>query len=1179
MADRQLKIVVRTEIKKGFGELSKQIEGLSKQLNKLSGLSTSINRLADSFDKVGSGANVARKATTALNKETNSAIRIVNQYASAQDKATAKAVTLNNAVKAGTLQKTAALKAEIAILNDLIKKTGDLSVLESRRDAKGRFGYGGFSAGAVNAIKAQYAAERKAVTDGGISIVTEINNQNAKIRAAMSNLTAPGTRGLTGSARASTQSMYDNLFGAIPPTTPNNTRGYYQRGVFVQGRPPRGSGGGRGGGGGGIPSQPNLGPSHSSITSVHRLMDAYTKLGHIMFQLQMTTYTVFALSGVSLIIKQADAFIDLRNEIARTSDSLADLKPAMKDVFSIATSTFSDANSVGKIYSTINRYSQDLGLNRQQVANITRGVSGAFAASPGTADAKAAAQYQFMQAFQSGRLGGDELRSILEQAPYVGDVLAKGLARVRGQTGAVNLRDKNNPPTPSEIAQVFGDPQVIKEIMDTLANRSRTFADVVQVAKIRLLEYTGNLESGTLMFSQFNNSLAQFIAGDSFPKFISALGDAAVSASALAAVLGTRGLISAVAGSSFGRGVKGAAGGVANFATALPIYLSSNNTRKAGGMGPMIMGDLAAGASALLAPLSKLGFWFKLIGGTIGVVVTVLAALAGRFNFLLKKFGDGITIFDVIAGVWAKLTRWAQPLVDVMNSVFSGAIAWIDRLLMKLVNWAKSDTDVLAASKKVTVSGIQAALGPNLPTGQKSTVPPLANVGGGGLGKRRDPWKEFITDTALNIKQSKEMLGIPDAYRDIEDSVRDIQRRAADALDLLSFDELRKKFPSKAAAVDKLTNEMRNLKLTEKINAFYDGIVDQIMNLKLDIPIPGLTAYQSKLRSNQIDGILKFLDDPNIKLKKYTDEFGEQQDIIGKQSLRNRVKTLVGNGDLDQAQSLLSAYLEDDGYGLQKLIQDLNSIADTSEKIRQSWQVGIKNGLASVRDSFSNVAEEVSGILVNAVNNLQGAIVEWIQTGKLNWKDFFTSILADLTTLFVRQRLLRPLFEFVGGKEQSGGFVTNAITSSASKGGGWLSTAVSTIGNIFTSIFHSGGIAGQGGGGRSVPASIFANAPRYHTGGIAGLAPNEVPAILQRGERVLTIGEQRAMRGGGSVFSPTIAITYQAAPSGGQSAMSQEEHANLITQMVQNAVHQEIINYDIKSRRPGSAAYLANKFS
>ena len=52
----------------------------------------------------------------------------------------------------------------------------------------------------------------------------------------------------------------------------------------------------------------------------------------------------------------------------------------------------------------------------------------------------------------------------------------------------------------------------------------------------------------------------------------------------------------------------------------------------------------------------------------------------------------------------------------------------------------------------------------------------------------------------------------------------------------------------------------------------------------------------------------------------------------------------------------------------------------------------------------------------------------------------------------------------------------------------------------------AGGSAPQ----RLVPALAYAGAPRLHAGGVAGLRPDEVPAILQRGERVLSRAETRA---------------------------------------------------------------------
>ena len=57
---------------------------------------------------------------------------------------------------------------------------------------------------------------------------------------------------------------------------------------------------------------------------------------------------------------------------------------------------------------------------------------------------------------------------------------------------------------------------------------------------------------------------------------------------------------------------------------------------------------------------------------------------------------------------------------------------------------------------------------------------------------------------------------------------------------------------------------------------------------------------------------------------------------------------------------------------------------------------------------------------------------------------------------------------------------------------------------LFRSVHHAGGIVGGSAQMRAVPVMAFAGAPRMHSGGFAGLRPDEVPAILQKGERVLS---------------------------------------------------------------------------
>ena len=73
--------------------------------------------------------------------------------------------------------------------------------------------------------------------------------------------------------------------------------------------------------------------------------------------------------------------------------------------------------------------------------------------------------------------------------------------------------------------------------------------------------------------------------------------------------------------------------------------------------------------------------------------------------------------------------------------------------------------------------------------------------------------------------------------------------------------------------------------------------------------------------------------------------------------------------------------------------------------------------------------------------------------------------------------------------------------------------------------FHGGGTVGAGGTPTLVSPSVFADAPRMHGGGIAGLRSDEVPAILQRGE---VVQPKNARSGGTASGGDSYQITIQA---------------------------------------------------
>lgn len=125
------------------------------------------------------------------------------------------------------------------------------------------------------------------------------------------------------------------------------------------------------------------------------------------------------------------------------------------------------------------------------------------------------------------------------------------------------------------------------------------------------------------------------------------------------------------------------------------------------------------------------------------------------------------------------------------------------------------------------------------------------------------------------------------------------------------------------------------------------------------------------------------------------------------------------------------------------------------------------------------------------------------------------------------------LSNIAGSLSGSLGSLVSSIGSALSSlfGGGSGGGVMEGVFSFVASLFHSGGLVGAGGGMvRNVSPMLFANAPRYHNGGIAGLKPDEVPAILQKGERVLTKQQQnmpKSADGGATQSTPNVTIVQQ----------------------------------------------------
>ena len=149
-----------------------------------------------------------------------------------------------------------------------------------------------------------------------------------------------------------------------------------------------------------------------------------------------------------------------------------------------------------------------------------------------------------------------------------------------------------------------------------------------------------------------------------------------------------------------------------------------------------------------------------------------------------------------------------------------------------------------------------------------------------------------------------------------------------------------------------------------------------------------------------------------------------------------------------------------------------------TEATATGWKA-VTEALSDYAKKAKDIGADIGQALVGAFQSAENAVGEFVKTGKLDFRDLVTSLLADLSKLAARRFLLGP--------------IANA-----------LSGALGGAGGIFASIMHTGGMVGTGSPSRMVPAYAFAGAPRMHSGGMVGLRHDEVPAILQRGERVLS---------------------------------------------------------------------------
>ena len=204
----------------------------------------------------------------------------------------------------------------------------------------------------------------------------------------------------------------------------------------------------------------------------------------------------------------------------------------------------------------------------------------------------------------------------------------------------------------------------------------------------------------------------------------------------------------------------------------------------------------------------------------------------------------------------------------------------------------------------------------------------------------------------------------------------------------------------------------------------------------------------------------------------------------------------------------------------------------TPENIAQIQREAEALGQAAGRADMlrSNYEGLVRGPLQTFTSSLMQGASAWDAFGKAA-QSALNSITSKLTDM-IAQNLWQAAF---GGSNSGGGGLGSIFGSmfggpSAVNANGSIAGAIgpTSVGGL-PLVAHTGGIIGSDSlSGRYVHPSYFDDAPRFHTGGIAG---DEVPIIARRGEGVFTPGQMAAM-GGGAAPQITVNLIEDSSRAG-----------------------------------------------
>ena len=204
-------------------------------------------------------------------------------------------------------------------------------------------------------------------------------------------------------------------------------------------------------------------------------------------------------------------------------------------------------------------------------------------------------------------------------------------------------------------------------------------------------------------------------------------------------------------------------------------------------------------------------------------------------------------------------------------------------------------------------------------------------------------------------------------------------------------------------------------------------------------------------------------------------------------------------------------------------------------------------------DSVKDVNSQIANSFVNTFNKLEDSLVEFVQTGTLNFRKLAQSIISDITRIFIRSQIIAPLTGgfgniFGGGKEK---IINETLKSPGVLGA--LEIEAGRNRNALGNVIANNKIVPYAKGGLIERPTIF---PLADGAALAGEAGIESIMPLKRTRD----GKLGVIATGGGVGNIVVNVDASGSSVQGDSAQSQE-----FGRALASAIQSELL----KQKRPG----------